>query len=154
DLGRDEEAGELALDALVAIRQRTRRGEKDIASWSRESLAMLFRWSFLHGRVGGWEKHHADRERFDERQDLLAARGSSLRADFFGLRDVLQAEPPALKGAVDRRPQFDLGTYTTKFQLAMQDPRVERLPAYRLLRFQEESGLPARVSHVDVLGKA
>jgi hypothetical protein len=151
-LGQDEEAGSLALGALVDIRRRTRRGHQDIASWSRETFAMLFRWFFLHGQLHEWQQHQADREAFDERQDLLNSRGCPGRSDFFLLQQELSSEAPVLKNLIERNPQFDIGSLNTKFHLGGEDPRATRLRAYQALRFQEEAGLPARVAHVDVFG--
>ncbi|MDX8525386.1 SIR2 family protein [Mesorhizobium sp. MSK_1335] len=150
DLGRDEEASQLSVQALNAIREQTQRGAKDIASWSRESFALLFRSSVLFGALGDWRENGPVRDRFDMRQEELQARGCPGRSDFFDLQERLAQPAPPLKQERESTRRFDLGSIYRTFNLGPLDPRVERLLAYQALRFQEEGGLPLRIGHAAV----
>lgn len=153
DLGKDEEAGGSSVHALNEIRSRTTRTGNDIASWSRESYAMLLRSSFLYGDSGSWEEHKNVRDRFDQRQDVLAARGCPGRRDFFKLVEDLAQVPPPLQHAVERTANFDIGSASVKHRFAGVDPRERRLLAYKAIRYQEEVGLPVRIGHMGVAGQ-
>lgn len=150
DLGHDKEASDLSSEALNAIRAQTLRGERDIAAWSRESFAMLFRMSAMHGEIGRWTQNRPTRDRFELRQDQLTARGCPGRSDFFDLVDQLARTPPQLRQMVESRQQFDLGSVNRTHHLSRLDPREQRLLAYQALRFQEEVGLPVRIGHAGV----
>jgi hypothetical protein len=145
DLGRDKEASELSSQALNAIREQTARGEKDIASWSRETFAMLLRSSALYGEIGNWEESKSVRDRFEMRQEQLQARGCPGKRDFFEILDRLVQGPPPFKRQIERTRLFDLGSVNNTHRMHGLDPRAERLLAYQALRFQEESGMPARI---------
>lgn len=147
DLGRDKEASDLSSQALNAIRDQTTRGEKDIASWSRETFAMLLRSSALYGEIGKWEENKSVRDRLEIRQEQLQARGCPGKRDFFDLLDRLVQGPPPLKRQIERTRLFDLGSVNNTHRLHGLDPRLERLLAYQALRFQEESGMPARIGN-------
>lgn len=153
DLGRDEEAAKVSIHALNEIRSRTMRVGNDIASWSRESYAMLLRSFFLYGETGSWLEHKPVRDRFDQRQDVLAARGCPGRRDFFKLVEDLGQVPPPLQDAVERTARFDIGSTNIKHRLSGVDPRERRLLAYKAIRYQEEVGLPVRIGHVGVGGQ-
>ncbi len=150
DLGRDEEASQLSVHALNSIREQTQRGEKDIASWSRESFALLFRSSVLFGALGDWRENGPVRDRFDMRQEELKARGCPGRGDFFDLQERLAQPAPPLKQERESTRRFDLGSIHRTFNFGPLDPRIERLLAYQALRFQEEGGLPLRIGHAAV----
>ncbi|MER9133309.1 SIR2 family protein [Mesorhizobium sp. M0768] len=150
DLGRDEEASQLSAQALNAIREQTQRGAKDIASWSRESFALLFRSSVLYGTIGDWHENKPARDRFDMRQEELQARGCPGRSDFFNFMERLAQPPPPLKQERESTRRFDLGSIYRTFNFGPLDPRVDRLLAYQALRFQEEGGLPLRIGHAAV----
>lgn len=150
DLGRDEEASELSVQALNEIRRRTSRGANDIPSWSRESYAMLLRSSFLYGDTGSWSAHKATRDRFDQRQDLLATRGCTGRQDFFRLTEALNQVPPPLLDPVERRTRFDIGSSSVKLRFAGASDAERRLLAYRAVRFLDETGIPSRMPNVKV----
>lgn len=150
DLGRDEEASLLSVQALNAIREQTQRGVTDIASWSRESFALLFRSSVLFGTLGDWHENGPVRDRFDMRQEELQARGCPGRSDFFNLMDRLAQPAPPLKQERESTRRFDLGSIYRTFNFGPLDPRIDRLLAYQALRFQEEGGLPLRIGHAAV----
>lgn len=150
DLGRSSEAADLSHQAFTEIRAHTDRGANDIASWSRESFAMLFRTSVLHMKFDRWIETQPARERFDMRQDELLARGCPGKRDFFEIMDQLKQPPPRLKPEVEVWRRFDIGSQNRTFRLAAIDPRVDRLRAYQALRFLEECGLPARVGSAGV----
>ncbi|ESW77788.1 SIR2 family protein [Mesorhizobium sp. C280B] len=150
DLGRDEEASLLSVQALNAIREQTQRGVTDIASWSRESFALLFRSSVLFGALGDWHENGPVRDRFDMRQEELQARGCPGRSDFFNLMDRLAQPAPPLKQERESTRRFDLGSIYRTFNFGPLDPRIDRLLAYQALRFQEEGGLPLRIGHAAV----
>lgn len=150
DLGRDEEASQLSAQSLNAIREQTRRGAKDIASWSRESFALLFRSAVLYGTIGDWHENKPARDRFDMRQEELQARGCPGHRDFFDLVRRLAHVAPALKQELEITQRFDLGSTYRTFNFGTIDPRIERLLAYQALRFQEEIGVPLRIGHAVV----
>ncbi|MBB5985326.1 SIR2 family NAD-dependent protein deacylase [Sphingobium lignivorans] len=148
DLGRDKEASDLSSQALNAIREQTARGEKDLASWSGETFAMLLRSSALYGEIGKLKENKSVRDRFEIRQEQLQARGCPGKRDFFDLLDRLIQGPPPFKRQTERTPLFDLGSFNHMHRLNGLDSRLERLLAYQALRFQEESGMPARMGNV------
>ncbi|RCL04715.1 hypothetical protein BBA71_12200 [Acetobacter pasteurianus] len=153
DLGRDAAASELSAQVLITIREQTLRGRKDIAAWSRESFTMLFRASVLHADFGNWLENRPVSDRFDLRQELLQARGCPGREDFFLLVQQLSQEPPSLRRRLEKKQGFDLGAVSSTLNLAMSDPRIDRLLAYQALRFQEESGLPIRTGNTNLAGQ-
>jgi len=153
DLGFDADASELSAQTLIAIRDQALRGRKDIASWSRESFAMLFRTSALQADFGKWVENKPVRDRFELRQEALQARGCSARADFFALVEQLAQLPPPLRQPEEFIRKFDLGSATRTVRLGGSDPRAERLLAFQALRFQEESGLPIRLGNAGVAGQ-
>lgn len=150
DLGRDGEAADLSAQALNLIRAQTLRGSQDIAAWSRESFALLFRSSVLYGDLGRWAENKAVRDRFDLRQDQLQARGCSGKRDFFELIGRLAQAAPPMREPIERTKKFDLGAFNVTHHLGGVDPRVQRLIAYQALRFQEETGLPVRIGNTGV----
>ena len=150
DLGRDAEAAALSVQALNSIRAETLRSGQDIAAWSRESFALLFRSSILYGEFGRWLENKPIRDQFDLRQEQLQARGCPGKRDFFELVGRLSQEPPLITPLVENVPTFDLGSTNVTHNLAGVDPRIQRLLAYRALRFQEESGLPIRIGNTGV----
>ncbi|WP_380784808.1 SIR2 family protein [Sphingomonas sp. R86521] len=153
DLGREEEAADMSAEALATIRAQTLRGGTDIASWSRESFALLFRSAVLFGEFGRWMENKPITDRFDLRQDVLQARGCPGKHDFFMLIERLgQAPPPPRQRLVITR-RFDLGSTNATHHLARIDARLDRLTAYQALRFQEETGLPVRIGHASLSGQ-
>ncbi len=150
DLGREKEANKLSASALNEIRRRTTRGANDIASWSRESYAMLLRSTFLYGDLGSWSAHKPTRDRFDQRQDLLAARGCTGRQDFFRFIELLDQVPPPLQTAVERTTRFDIGSSNVKLRFGGSSHAERRLLAFRAIRYLDETGLPAKIGNVGV----
>ncbi|MEG8049367.1 SIR2 family protein [Sphingomonas aurantiaca] len=150
DLGRDDDVKDLSLQALTEIRRRTTRGADDIASWSRESYAMLLRSTVLYGDLGSWDDHKAVRDRFDQRQELLAARGCTGRQDFHRLIESLDRAPPALYASIERRTRFDIGSSSFKLRFGGLPAAERRLLAYKAMRYLDETGLPALIGNVRV----
>ncbi|VXC80641.1 SIR2 family NAD-dependent protein deacylase [Sphingomonas sp. 8AM] len=150
DLGRDSAAADLSAQALNLIRAQTLRGSQDIAAWSRESFALLFRSSVLFGELGRWAETKAVRDRFDLRQDQLQSRGCPGKRDFFRLIDRLAQAIPPVREPIERTQKFDPGTFNVTHHLSGVDPRIQRLIAYQALRFQEETGLPVRIGNTGV----
>lgn len=150
DLGRDGEAADLSAQALNLIRAQTLRGSQDIAAWSRETFALLFRSSVLYGELGRWAENKAVRDRFDLRQDQLQARGCPGKRDFFELIGRLAQATPPVREPIERTQKFDPGAFNITHHLGGVDPRAQRLIAYQALRFQEETGLPVRIGNTGV----
>jgi hypothetical protein len=150
DLGRDEEASDLSAQTLTAIREQTIPGTTDLASWSRESFAMLFRATVLQATIGQWRENQPLRDRFNLRQEQLEARGCPGRRDYFSLSERLDQVAPRLRQLIERTRQFDLGSTNRTHYFGGLDPRLDRLLAYQALRFQEQSGLPHRIGNVAV----
>jgi hypothetical protein len=150
DLGRDGEAADMSAHALNVIRSQSLRGSEDIAAWSRESFALLFRSSVLYGEIGRWNENRPVRDRFDLRQDQLQARGCPGKRDFFELVERLAQRAPALRQPTERNQKFNPGAFNVTHHLAGVDPRYQRLVAYQALRFQEETGLPVRLGNTGV----
>lgn len=146
DLGLKSEASDLSARALNLIREQASRGTKDIASWSRESFAMLFRSSDLFADYGRWRENKPVRERFDLRQDQLQAWGCPGKDDFFDLMERLAQDPPPFKTEIEVSARFDMGSTYKTHHFGGIDPRSRRLLALQALRFVEEAGLPVRIS--------
>ncbi|WP_162792193.1 SIR2 family protein [Novosphingobium sp. P6W] len=146
DIGRDTEAEEISAQVLTTIRAQTLRGKTDIASWSRESIAMLFRTYAVQGGNSDWAQHQSARDRFDLRQDQLLARGCPSKRDFHDLVAGLSQIPPRIRKPTEISRRFDLGSTYLTHHLAGVDPRMDRLLAYKALRYQEETGLPIRIN--------
>jgi hypothetical protein len=92
---RTTEALTLSRDALAAIRQRTDKDREDIASWSREAFALLFRSACLGSQIQNWEKNLAERDNFSDRLLVLSARGCAAEEEVerFGA-EMLHSPPP------------------------------------------------------------
>lgn len=148
DIGRDAEAEEISAHVLSTIRAQTLRGTTDIASWSRESIAMLFRTYAVYGGLGHWAQHQSARDRFDLRQDQLLARGCPSKRDFHDLVAGLTQIPPRIRTSTEISRRFDLGSTYITHHVSGVDPRMDRLLAYKALRYQEETGLPIRINNV------
>lgn len=146
DLGLDGEASALSARALNLIREQTSRGTKDIASWSRESFALLLRGSDLVGNYRTWTETQPVRERFDLRQEQLHAWGCPGKDDFFELMGRLVQDPPPFKSPLEISARFDMGSIYKTHHLSGIDPRYRRLLALQALRFVEEAGLPVRIA--------
>jgi len=146
EIGLDKEASDLSATALAAIREQTSRSSKDIASWSRESFAMLFRSSYLNADFGRWQETKPVRDRFDLRQDELHAWGCPGKQDFFELMQRLAQDPPPLKKPFEVTSRFDMGSKYKTHHMGRIDHREQRLIAFQALRFVEEAGLPVRIA--------
>ncbi|WP_257547152.1 SIR2 family protein [Sphingopyxis sp. DBS4] len=146
ELGLNKEASEISGTALAAIREQTSRNAKDIASWSRESFAMLVRSSDLNANFGRWLETKPVRDRFDLRQEELHARGCPGKKDFFELVQRLAQEPPPFKKPFEVTSRFDMGSKYKTHHMGRIDHRERRLVAFQALRFVEEAGLPIRIS--------
>lgn len=150
DVGRETEADALSRKALAEIRNRTQRESDDVASWSRESYALLLQQASHHRDIGEWVARKSVRDRFDLRQDELAARGCSGRQDFWRLAGSLDQMPPRLKAEIELKQSFDIGSVVTTHHLGGTSPFVVRLQALIALRYQEETGIPARIGNAGI----
>lgn len=151
---RTAEALVLSRDALAAIRVRTDKDREDIASWSREAYALLFRSACLGTQIQDWEKNLAERDNFSDRLLVLSARGCAAQEEVERFGAEMHHSPPPLPLEETRVRGFDVGnTHTTRNWRAM-GPIITRLSALQALRFYEETGTPARISPGTVAASA
>lgn len=151
---RVDEARALSKSALDLIRARTDKDAEDIASWSREAYALLFRSYAAASEIGSWERVQQERDTASARLYTLAARGCGAEEDFEAYAAELKWSPPPLRSRVKTARGFDIGDVATTEHWFSHSPILDRRPALEASRFFEEIGAPARLAPASVAASA
>lgn len=145
-----DDARSLSREALQAVRQHTDKDREDIASWSRESYALLLRWACLASELQDWSQNRGERDDFTDRLQILASRGCDGDGELDWFRTEMGHAPPILPLETERIRGFDIGKVTESRHWSSTGPLIKRIAALQTLRFLDEVGTPARIAPVTV----
>jgi hypothetical protein len=151
EVGRTDQALEVAERGLVAIRTGLADGPEHIPGLSREGWAM---WLVLglrnNHRWRGWPPDDAASRAEARRRFLqLKSHGCSPDelTDYFASR--LEQPAPRPTQEAERTPGFDPGTYSETLQVG-DDFGTRLLPAYQYCRLVEEAAQPPSFGHIAI----
>ena len=138
ELGRVDEAQQLASDALVALR-RSSTGKRDIANNSREGWCMKRLWTLNQANKSFDEESDAGyRGRWEELNEFQCNPSTE-----WSLFEALLDRPPPAFPATKKQVGFEPGTFRMTYHYGAQIEPL--LPPFQLFRLVEEAGVPTQV---------